>query len=55
MEEKLRMVIIDELWRQAERDPELDVQQDGDRLIVNGPINLDALVMVIAGSIAGGP
>lgn len=55
MEEKLRMAITDELRRQAEIDPELDVQQDGDRLVVNGPIDLDALVMVIEGSVAGGP
>lgn len=49
------MAITDELRRQADIDPELDVQQDGDRLVVNGPIDLDALVMVIAGSVAGGP
>ena len=55
MEEKLRMAIIDELWDQAERDPELEVRQDADRLAVNGPIDLDALVIVIAGSVAGGP
>ena len=55
MEEKLRMVITDELRRQAERNPELDVRQNGDRLVVNGPVDLDALVMVIVGSVAGGP
>ncbi|GHG31290.1 hypothetical protein [Paracoccus aerius] len=55
MEEKLRTAIIDELKRQADIDPELDLQQDGDRLVVNGPVDLDALVMVIAGSVAGGP
>ena len=55
MEEKLRTAIIDELRRQAEIDRELDVQQDGDRLVINGSIDLDALIMVIAGSVAGGP
>lgn len=55
MEEKLRMAISDELRRQADIDPELNVQEDEDRLVVNGPIDLDALVMVIAGSVAGGP
>jgi hypothetical protein len=55
MEEKLRTAIIDELRRQAEIDRELDVQQDGDRLIINGSIDLDALTMVIADSVAGGP
>ena len=55
MEEKLRTAITDELRRQAEIDPELDVEQDGDRLVINGPIDLDALIMVIAGSVAGGP
>ena len=55
MEEKLRAAITDELRRQADIDPELDVREDGDRLVVNGPIDLDALIMVIAGSVAGGP
>lgn len=55
MEEKLRTAITDELRRQAEIDPELDVQQDADRLVINGPIDLDALIMVVAGSVAGGP
>jgi hypothetical protein len=55
MEEQLRTAITEELRRQAEIDQELDVQQDGDRLVVNGPIDLEALIMVIAGSGAGGP
>lgn len=55
MEEQLRVAIIEELKRQAEADQELEVRQDGDRLTVEGPIDVDAIVMVVAGSIAGGP
>jgi hypothetical protein len=55
MEEQLRVAIIDELKRQAETDPELDVQHDADRLVVNGSIDLDALVIIVAGAVAGGP
>lgn len=55
MEELIRGAIVDELKRQAETSQELEVRQDGDRLVVDGPIDVDAIVMVVAGSIAGGP
>jgi hypothetical protein len=55
MEEQLRTAIIDELKRQAETSSGLTVREDDDRLIVEGPIDVDALVMVVAGSVAGGP
>jgi hypothetical protein len=61
LEEKLKDAIIGELQRQAANRPQLlKVQGSGDaksseELIVNGKIDLAALVMVIAGSVAGGP
>lgn len=61
LEEKLRDAIIGELQRQAANRPQaLKVQgsddaQRSDELIVDGKIDLGALVMVIAGSVAGGP
>lgn len=55
MEEQIRVAIIDELRRQAEIGRELELRQDGDRIVVDGPIDVDAIVMVVAGSIAGGP
>ncbi|MCK1652057.1 hypothetical protein IVA88_11485 [Bradyrhizobium sp. 149] len=61
LEEKLKEAIIGELQRQAANRPQSLEVQDGDalknseELIVNGKIDLAALVMVIAGSVAGGP
>ncbi|SPP94887.1 hypothetical protein [Bradyrhizobium vignae] len=61
LEEKLKEAIVGELQRQAaDRPQSLKVQgaNDGNRseeLTVNGKIDLGALVMVIAGSVAGGP
>jgi hypothetical protein len=61
LEEKLKEAIIGELERQAADRPQaLKVQGGGDakgseELIVNGRIDLAALAMVIAGSVAGGP
>lgn len=56
MEEQIREAILTELGRQSE-DPDcnLTVSQSGDRLAVEGEIDLDALVFVIVGSLAGGP
>jgi hypothetical protein len=55
LEEKLKEAIIAELTRQAvDRPQALRVESSPD-LVVNGRIDLDALVMVIAGSVAGGP
>lgn len=61
LEEKLKEAIIDELKRQAaDRPQSLHVQGAGaakgsEELTVNGKIDLGALAMVIAGSVAGGP
>jgi hypothetical protein len=56
LEEKLKESIIGELKRQAANRPQsLKVEEFSEELIVNGMIDLAALVMVIAGSVAGGP
>jgi len=56
LEEKAREAIIDELKRQAELRPDkLKVTASERRLEVNGEIDVDALVMVVIGSMAGGP
>jgi hypothetical protein len=56
LEEKLKEAIIGELERQAANQPQsLKVQGSSEELVVNGKIDLAALVMVIAGSVAGGP
>ncbi|KQT16623.1 MAG: hypothetical protein ACOY3N_20050 [Bradyrhizobium sp.] len=61
LEEKLKEAIVDELKRQAaDRPQSLQVQGAADakgseELTVNGKIDLGALAMVIAGSVAGGP
>ncbi|WP_298241014.1 hypothetical protein [uncultured Bradyrhizobium sp.] len=61
LEEKLKQAIVGELQRQAANRPQA-LKVDGARdagsseeLTVNGRIDLGALVMVIAGSVAGGP
>ena len=55
-EEKVKQAIVDELKRQAEIKPgTLSVEAKDDRLHVDGEINLDDLVMVVIGSMAGGP
>ncbi|MFB6419797.1 MULTISPECIES: hypothetical protein [Bradyrhizobium] len=61
LEEKLKEAIIGELQRQAANRPQaLKVQgaddaKGSEELIVNGRIDLGALAMVVAGSVAGGP
>jgi hypothetical protein len=56
LEEKLKEAIIGELERQAANQPQsLKVEGSSEELVVNGKIDLAALVMVIAGSVAGGP
>jgi hypothetical protein len=55
MEDKVRGAIIDELKRQAELSGGPEVRSSEDQLVVNGPIDIDALVMVVIGSMAGGP
>jgi hypothetical protein len=56
LEKTVRETIIDELRRQAENSGSaLTIEVQDERVIINGPVNLDDLVMVIAGSLAGGP
>jgi hypothetical protein len=55
LEGKLTEAIIDELQRQAANTPQSLSVESSDELVVKGKIDLDALVMVIAGSVAGGP
>jgi predicted transcriptional regulator with HTH domain len=56
MEEEVRDAIISELKRQAETNPsKLKLAEDGERMTVNGEVDLAALAMAIVGTIAGGP
>lgn len=56
LEEKLKEAIVGELKRQAANQPQLlKVDGSSEELTVNGKIDLAELVMVIAGSVAGGP
>jgi hypothetical protein len=55
LEEKLKEAIVDELKRQAANSPQTLRVEGSEELIVNGKIDLSELVMVIAGSVAGGP
>ncbi|RTE91696.1 MULTISPECIES: hypothetical protein [Bradyrhizobium] len=61
LEEKLKDAIIGELQRQAANRPQalkIAGAQDAkgsEELTVDGKIDLGALVMAIAGSVAGGP
>jgi len=56
LEAKAITGVIEELERQAAENPsKLKVRREGDRTIVNGEVDVDALVMVVVGSMAGGP
>ncbi|MFC6486858.1 hypothetical protein [Nitratireductor sp. GCM10026969] len=56
MEQKVKQAIAEELKRQAENRPEtLNVVEKGNRIAVHGEVDLDDLVMVVVGSVAGGP
>lgn len=55
LEEKLKEAIIAELKRQAADRPQTLRVEAGEELVVNGRVDLSDLVMVIAGSVAGGP
>lgn len=55
MEDKVREAIVEELTRQSQEEGGPEVRREGDRLVVRGPVDLDALVMVVIGSVAGGP
>jgi hypothetical protein len=55
-EKKAIAAVVEELERQAAEDPQkISVKRTEESLIVNGEIDVDALVMVIVGSLAGGP
>ncbi|GGE54140.1 hypothetical protein GCM10007276_34030 [Agaricicola taiwanensis] len=55
-ENEIRQALIDELKRQAEIAPDrLKVGTAGDKLTLDGQVDVDALVMVVMGSLAGGP
>jgi hypothetical protein len=56
LESKAIIGVIQELERQAAENPsKLKVRRAGDRVVVDGEIDVDALVMVVVGSMAGGP
>jgi hypothetical protein len=55
LEEKLKEAIVGELKRQAANQPQALRVESSKGLVVNGEVDLDALVMVVAGSVAGGP
>ncbi|MGY2901429.1 hypothetical protein [Bradyrhizobium sp. URHC0002] len=55
LDEKLKEAIVGELKRQAAGRPQTLSVSDSPDLFVNGKIDLDALIMVVAGSVAGGP
>lgn len=56
VEESIRQAIVGELERQAETsDGRLRVEETETGVLLNGPVDLDELIMVVMGSIAGGP
>lgn len=56
MEAKAAAAVVDELERQAAEAPQkLNVQRKADTVLVNGEIDVDAVVMVVVGAMAGGP
>jgi hypothetical protein len=55
LEEKLKEAIVAELKRQAANRPQVLKVESSPDLVINGKIDLDALAMVVAGSMAGGP
>jgi hypothetical protein len=56
LEAKAITAVVEELERQAAENPsKLQTRRNGDRITVNGEIDVDALVMVVVGSMAGGP
>jgi hypothetical protein len=55
LEEKLKEAIVAELERQAADQPQALRVESSPDFVVNGKVDLDALAMVVAGSVAGGP
>jgi hypothetical protein len=54
LEEKLKKVIVAELKRQVANRPQALQVESSSQLVVNSEVDLDALAMVVAGSIAEG-
>lgn len=56
LEGKAIAAFVEELERQAAENPsKLRVRRSSEKLTVEGEIDVDALVMVIVGSMTGGP
>lgn len=56
LEQKAVRGVIEELERQAAQSPSrLKIRTDGDRVVVDGEVDVDAVVMVVVGAMAGGP
>lgn len=56
LQQKAATAVIEELERQAAEQPDkLRVTRNGQSVKVNGNIDIDGLVMVIVGAMAGGP
>jgi hypothetical protein len=56
LQEKATSAVLDELERQAAEKPDkLRVTRHGTTVTVNGELDVDGLVMVVVGAMAGGP
>jgi hypothetical protein len=55
MEAQIAAAVRAELRRQSEEATELSVADGPRGLVLNGPVDLEALAMAIAGAVAGGP
>jgi hypothetical protein len=56
LEAKAIKAVIEELERQAAENPsKLRVRRNGETITVEGEVDVDAIVMVVVGSMAGGP
>ena len=56
LETKAITAVIEELERQAAENPSrLKVRRTADGMKVDGEVDVDAVVMVVVGSMAGGP
>lgn len=56
MEAKAANAVIEELERQAAETPlRLSVQRQEDQVAVKGLIDVDSIVLVVVGAMAGGP
>ena len=56
LHEKAAIAVLEEFERQAAERPEkLSVHKNGSSILVHGEVDIDALVMVVVGSMAGGP